>query len=295
MSRSITVLDGGTGRELHRVGAPFRQPEWSALALIEAPEAVRRVHETYLAAGADVITSNSYALNPFHIGAERFAAEGQTLADRAGRMGRAAIGQGPGRLAGSLPPVLGSYRPDLFDPQMATPLLQTLIDGLTPHVDLWLAETLSSIAEARLVRQVLGASSHPLWVSFTLRDDGDPAAAVLRSGEPAAEAAHAALAIGAETLLFNCSQPEVMLGAVTAARAAIGSAALTLGVYANAFPPQRPDALANDGLDPIREDLDTADYVAFARAWQAAGAAVIGGCCGIGPAHIRALADAFEV
>jgi len=295
MTRSITVLDGGTGRELHRVGAPFRQPEWSALALIEAPEAVRRVHETYLAAGADVITSNSYALTPFHIGAARFAAEGRSLADRAGRMGRAAIGEGPGRLAGSLPPVLGSYRPDLFDPRLAAPLLQTLVDGLTPCVDLWLAETLSSLAEARLVRAVLGPGSRPLWVSFTLRDDGDPAAAVLRSGEPAAEAARTALAIGAETLLFNCSQPEVMLGAVTAARAVIGSAALKIGVYANAFPPQRPDALANDGLDPIREDLEPADYVAFARSWQAAGAEVIGGCCGIGPAHIRAVADAFEV
>lgn len=81
MTRTITVLDGGTGRELHRVGAPFRQPEWSALALIEAPETVRQVHEAYLAAGADVITSNSYALTPFHIGAERFAAEGGHLAE----------------------------------------------------------------------------------------------------------------------------------------------------------------------------------------------------------------------
>ena len=293
MTRTITVLDGGTGRELHRVGAPFRQPEWSALALIEAPETVRQVHEAYLAAGADVITSNSYALTPFHIGAERFAAEGGHLADLAGRMGRAAIGEGPGRLAGSLPPVLGSYRPDLFDPRTATPLLRTLVEGLSPHVDLWLAETLSSLAEARLVREVLGSGSAPLWVSFTLQDDGDPAVAVLRSGEPAAGAARTAMEIGAETLLFNCSQPEVMLGAVTAARAVIGSAPLKIGVYANAFPPQRPDAQANDGLDPIREDLDPPQYVAFARAWTAAGAEVIGGCCGIGPAHIRALADAF--
>jgi S-methylmethionine-dependent homocysteine/selenocysteine methylase len=294
MTRSITVLDGGTGRELHRVGAPFRQPEWSALALIEAPETVRQVHEAYLAAGADVITSNSYALTPFHIGAERFAAAGGHLADLAGRMGRAAIGDGPGRLAGSLPPVLGSYRPDLFDPRTATPLLRTLVDGLSPHVDLWLAETLSSLAEARLVREILVPGSAPLWVSFTLQDDGDPAVAVLRSGEPAAEAARTAMDIGAETLLFNCSQPEVMLGAVTAARAVIGSAPLKIGVYANAFPPQRPDAQANDGLDPIREDLDPQHYVAFAKAWNAAGAEVIGGCCGIGPAHIRALADAFE-
>ena len=77
---TITLLDGGTGRELKRIGAPFRQPEWSALALIEAPEFVSRVHEAYVAAGADVITTNSYAVVPFHLGAERFAAEGAKLA-----------------------------------------------------------------------------------------------------------------------------------------------------------------------------------------------------------------------
>ena len=73
----VTLLDGGTGRELKRIGAPFRQPEWSALALIEAPEFVTRVHQSYVDAGADVITTNTYALVPFHIGEERFAAQGR--------------------------------------------------------------------------------------------------------------------------------------------------------------------------------------------------------------------------
>lgn len=40
----MKILDGGLGRELARRGAPFRQPEWSALALIEAPETVKEVH-----------------------------------------------------------------------------------------------------------------------------------------------------------------------------------------------------------------------------------------------------------
>ena len=142
--------------------------------------------------------------------------------------------------------------------------------------------------------QVLGARPQPLWVSFTLQDDGEPGTAALRSGEPVALAARAALEIGAETLLFNCSQPEVMRAALTAARVEIGSAALQLGVYANAFPPQRPDAVANDGLDPIRADLDPVRYAVFAQQWRDAGADVIGGCCGIGPEHIRALADALR-
>lgn len=65
---SITVLDGGMSRELMRLGAELRQPEWSALALMESPEIVRRVHEEFIAAGADVVTTNTYALVPFHIG-----------------------------------------------------------------------------------------------------------------------------------------------------------------------------------------------------------------------------------
>lgn len=77
--RSLVILDGGMGRELQRRGAPFRQPEWSALALSEAPEAVLAVHTAYIEAGAQVITSNSYAVVPFHIGEERFAQEGRTL------------------------------------------------------------------------------------------------------------------------------------------------------------------------------------------------------------------------
>ena len=48
----VTILDGGMGRELQRRGAPFRQPEWSALALIEAPDFVSQVHDAFATAGA---------------------------------------------------------------------------------------------------------------------------------------------------------------------------------------------------------------------------------------------------
>ncbi len=70
---TLRILDGGMGRELLRIGAPFQQPEWSALALIEAPEFVRRAHDSFVQAGADIITTNYYALVPFHIVSQRFA------------------------------------------------------------------------------------------------------------------------------------------------------------------------------------------------------------------------------
>ena len=86
----ILILDGGMGRELHRRGAPFRQPEWSALALSEAPEIVRDTHSDFIRAGAEVITTNSYAVVPFHIGDERFARDGRALAERAAGLAREA-------------------------------------------------------------------------------------------------------------------------------------------------------------------------------------------------------------
>lgn len=299
MRQAVTLLDGGMGRELARSGAPFRQPEWSALALIEAPDYVGKAHAAFADAGADVITTNSYAVVPFHIGEERFRSDGFRLARLAGEIARKTADEKGVRVAGSLPPVLGSYRPDLFNDADATPILKVLIEALSPSADLWLAETLSSTAEARLVRSLLGDDRRPLWISFTL-DDGNTkdvesgaVAPTLRSGETIAEAAEAARFCGAEALLFNCSQPEVMEAAVRAARAVLPGH-VRIGIYANAFATEADDTDANADLHDIRPDLTPENYRRFAEKWVNAGASMIGGCCGIGPEHIGALASALK-
>lgn len=297
----ITVLDGGTGRELKRIGAPFRQPEWSALALVEAPQFVTRVHEAYVAAGADVITTNSYAIVPFHIGAERFQSDARALAELAGRLARGVADRAarPVAVAGCLPPTCGSYRAERFDATVARPILQTLVGSLRPHVDYWLGETLSLIAEAELIREAVGpagrADAKPLWLSFTLEDETGPAAPVrLRSGESVVDAVAAAVRLGAAAMLFNCSRPEVMGPAVTEATGALsrlapGAATVQIGVYANAFQPQDPGYQANESLSGLRAEVTPAAYLAWARDWVARGATIVGGCCGIGPEHITAL------
>ena len=289
------ILDGGMGRELQRRGAPFRQPEWSALALSEAPQAVEAVHAAYIESGANVITSNSYAVVPFHIGEARFAAEGEALAALAGELARRAVDAAgkPVRVAGSLPPLFGSYRPDLFEAARVSELLTPLVKGLAPHVDLWLAETQSSIAEARAIHAGLPKDGKPFWLSFTLKDEDTDDVPRLRSGEPVAEAAAVAAELGGQTLLFNCSQPEVIGAAIDAARQTFARLAVDihLGAYANAFPPQPKEATANDGLDPLRDDLDPPGYLHWAADWQQRGASHLGGCCGIGPEHIAVLAQ----
>jgi S-methylmethionine-dependent homocysteine/selenocysteine methylase len=292
--QSVVILDGGMGRELQRRGAPFRQPEWSALALTEAPQHVQAVHAAYIESGANVITTNSYAVVPFHIGEERFAAEGQALAHLAGQLARQAADAagGKARVAGSLPPLFGSYRPDLFQAARVSEILQPLVRGLSEHVDLWLAETQSSIAEAQAIRAGLPQDGKPFWLSFTLQDEDTDEVPRLRSGEPVEQAAEAAAQLGVAVLLFNCSQPEVIGAAVDAAKATFERLGVTVGIgaYANAFPPQPKDAKANDGLDELREDLDPPGYLHWASNWRERGASHLGGCCGIGPEHIAVLA-----
>jgi len=172
----LTILDGGMGKELLRIGAPFRQPEWSALALMEDPDFVRQAHQNFVDAGADVIITNTYACVPYHLGAEAFAARGLELASLAADIAVEVAGAADRKIqiAGSLPPLFGSYEPWNFDPETAPALWNVLIDAMANKVDFWLAETVSSIAEYRSIADLLAAREmqEPLWSSFTLPHAG---------------------------------------------------------------------------------------------------------------------------
>ena len=294
MAIKVTILDGGMGRELLRIGAPFRQPEWSALALTEGPDWVVQAHTNFIEAGAEVITTNSYALVPFHIGDQRFREEAFDLAALSGELARKAADAAATkvRVAGSLPPLFGSYRPDLFDAEEAHRIIDPLVEGLIDHVDFWLGETLGSIAEVQAVRDALdrnaveGKAKLPLWISYTLDDHN---LGTLRSGEPVADAVEAAIACGAEAVLFNCSQAESITAALEiAAATAAGRAAL--GGYANRFVAAHASTVgANAGISAFRDDLAPHEYCDFVTGWIATGATIIGGCCGMTPDHIAAL------
>ncbi len=292
MVQNVTVLDGGMGRELLRIGAPFRQPEWSALALTEGPDWVVQAHTNFINAGAEVITTNSYALVPFHIGDERFRAEAFDLAVLSGQLARRAVdaSRRSVKVAGSLPPLFGSYRPDLFDALDAPRIIDPLIDGLGEHVDHWLAETLGSIAEAVAVRQALdradAAFAHPLWISYTLHDQQ---LRTIRSGESVAEAVAAAIDLGATAVLFNCSQAESISASIPLAmNVADGRAAV--GAYANRFvSSHNSDGEANEKVSAFRDDLDSATYCEFVSTWIEHGATILGGCCGMTPEHIAGI------
>ena len=299
----ITILDGGLSRELTRFGAVLKQPEWSAGALMDSPDAVRRAHQAFFDAGAEIATTASYAIVPFHLGWDRFLDQGAELAALSGQLARVAAeaaqakGQ-PARVAGCLPPACGSYIPDQFHASDAEHILDVLVKALNPNVDFWLSETMSSLEEMRVTARSVVQTGKPLWLACSLRDDenhtgGQPQ---LRSGEPVEEAARLAVELGAEALLFNCSLPEAMEPAVIAARETLLAMGhpLPLGVYANGFAPSPREGGANETLSPLRPDLDPPAYLKWAEAWVAAGATLIGGCCGIGSDHIARLHARFS-
>jgi homocysteine S-methyltransferase len=258
---------------------------------MEAPELVEQVHVEFAAAGAQVLTTDSYALVPFHIGEERFFEHGEKLAADAGRLARtAADAAGQVVVAGSLPPLFGSYEPDKFQASLAPTYIDILVQGLSPYVDIWLGETLSLIAEAEVVLKATKSSNKPVWIAFTLNESDDGQAS-LRSGELVRDAARWALKSGVKALLFNCCRPEVIDAAVRVAKEVVGES-VRIGAYANSFEPKPKMHQANEVVSGIREDLNPAQYGEYAKRWIESGASIVGGCCGIGCEHIRQLATA---
>ncbi len=292
-SNTLTLLDGGMGRELMRIGAPFRQPEWSALALTEEPERVVEAHRNFIEAGSQLITTNSYAVVPFHIGDDRFANEAEGLAALAGSLARQAAQEAnrsvPIIVAGCLPPLFGSYLPERFDEGLAPTIIDPLIRGQAPYVDLWLAETLSCIAEAQAVRHGLDRANDnkPLWISYTLSDAAD---GTLRSGESVSAALAATVGLNAQAILFNCSQAESITVALKMI-APLVPTHMQIGAYANRFVSAHSSTgESNAHLAGLRDDLSPSQYCEFVDEWISLGASLIGGCCGMTPDHIAAIA-----
>tara|TARA_R110001583_G_scaffold446_1_gene4171 strand:+ start:171 stop:1073 length:903 start_codon:yes stop_codon:yes gene_type:complete len=289
--KKLTILDGGMGRELKRIGAPFSQPLWSAQALIEAPHYVTQAHQGFIDAGADMIIANSYACVPFHLGETLYQQQGSALAEQAAIIAKdvAKAAKKNVLVAGSLPPAFGSYRPDLFESKRAFDILNTLFNAQDKHVDLWFAETISSIEEAQVMANVLKGSTKPCHYAFTLSDQVGQSAQ-LRSGELVTTAIEAILQQNIAGIFFNCSIPEVIEQAIYDTNKVLAehNKQVSIGAFANSFTPIKAGHKANDAVQDSRE-LSPEAYLEFAKKWHNLGANIIGGCCGITPSHIQAL------
>ena len=283
-----TILDGGMGSELIRRGVGDARGLWSARALLEAPEAVMEVHSDYMAAGAEIIITNTYSTIPSYLGKLGMAGRWLQLTELAGMLARSAVDGAASKalVAGSLPPLSESYRADLVPPDTeAQPLYSQMVEVLDPYVDLFICETMSSTREARNAASMARRhSTKPVYVSWTL---AEAAGAGLRSGESVAAALDGVADLAPDALLFNCTSPQAIAGGLAQL------AELTdqpLGAYPNRF--SVPEGWTLDGDTPTeRYGLSIEDFVNHALRWRELGASLIGGCCGIGPEHIAAAAD----
>ena len=286
------LLDGGMGRELRHRGIKILDTIWSANALLEAPDTVRDVHGDYIAAGADVIITNTYGIIRGELAREgledRFA-ELNIQACKLAQEARAACGRQV-LIAGSLPPLRGSYRPDWVGPyDEIEPLYREQAGILMPHVDLFICETMSSAAEGLAAATAAATTGRPVWVSWTLHEDGSGR---LRSGETIAEAARAVSHLPVSVFMANCCAPE----SITAAIPDLVALGKPAGGYANTFVPVPTNwtldgKTEDDGVIALRDDLEPAHYARHVSDWLDAGARIVGGCCGTSPEHIARLHD----
>ncbi|MBU2359907.1 MAG: homocysteine S-methyltransferase family protein [Alphaproteobacteria bacterium] len=284
----ITLLDGGLGQELvHRAGdTPTNL--WSTQVMIDHPGLVQHVHADYFAAGATVATTNTYAIHRDRLtaGIEDRLADLHAMALAEATAARTA--HGTGRIAGSIGPLVGSYRPDVHPPHArAVPLYAEVATLLAPACDLLICETVASLAHARAVLDGAKQSGLQVWLSITV-DDRDGRR--LRSGEPVGGILPIANE-GAAAVLVNCSAPE----AIHATLAILSRGTLPCGAYANGFERITADFLADKPTvsSLTARDLSPAAYATHAMRWIDAGATIVGGCCEVGPTHIAALAQAI--
>jgi S-methylmethionine-dependent homocysteine/selenocysteine methylase len=269
----VRLLDGPLGTELAARGVATPLPAWSALALEHAPEVVAQIHRDYAEAGATVHTANTFRTK------RRAVGDGwERLARRAVAIARSAV---PGHsVAGSLAPLEDCYRPDLSPPDAVAAAEHRELAGVLADagVDVILCETFPSAREAAIAVAEAARTGLPTWVALTAGPD-----ASLLTPEALEAAAHRCAEAGAQAVLVNCV-PATQTLAYVERLARVG---LPFGAYANA-------GRVEEGIGWSREAVGGPDaYAALARTWAAAGATIVGGCCGTGPRHVAALARAF--
>lgn len=294
MSKSVILLDGGMGQELVRRSGLTPTPLWSTRVMLDNPSLVEKLHMDFIEAGAKVIALNNYTATPWRLSRDASIDLFEPIHQSAQKIAASArqkSGQNDVKIAGCLPPIVASYKPNLVpSEQECLDQYRRLVDIQKDGIDMMFCETLSTVREA--VTAVKAATEEGLdtVVSFTL-DDENPRS--LRSGENLEDAIEAMTSFGVKAISVNCSMPET----VTAAIPLLTKKVSTAGCYANGFQSIAPLEAGGTtaGLKACK-DLTPQLYAQYALQWAKQGIKIIGGCCEVGPSHIaevrRVLTDA---
>lgn len=285
----VLLLDGATGTELRRRGVELDAAAWSGPATLAHADLLTAIHADYLRAGADVLTTNTFATSRFVLEAagcaDRFIEINRTAVEAALRA-RDAVGR-EATIAGSI-----SCLPPGFDPAAypspdeeaaAYRELAALLAEL--GVDLLTLEMMEDVEHASRACEAASATGLPFWLGVSCRLDGHGRLAAYDFPATLVDDVLDAL------LGFGPAVVNVMHTPPAAVPAALELLGRRWSGFRGAYPeldhegsPRAPAAAAPPA--PRLTDL--------AAAWIAAGARIVGGCCGTTPADIRPLRDLLD-
>lgn len=283
------VLDGGLSTALEERGADLSGSLWTARLLDEEPQLLAGVHRAYYLAGADVATTASYQCSiDGLVAAGRDAATAARLVTRSVSIAREVrdelVETRPGLLVAASVGPYGAFLADGSEYRGRYDVPATrLRDFHAPRLELLAAagpdllavETVPDLDEAEVLVPLLEEIGLPTWFSYTVRG------AVTAAGQPLTDAYAVLAGTGSVVAAgVNCSHPADVLGAVQTAVDVTGLPAVAYPNHGGVW-----DADAKQWQQGAAFDLDLVDT------WLAAGARWIGGCCGITPSDIAALAQ----
>ena len=276
VSEGVVVADGAMGTMLYARGV-FLNRCFDELN-ISNPGLVRSVHEEYVAAGADLVETNTFGAHRFKLGPHGLEQQVRKINREGAQIARQAA-QGGGLVAGSIGPLgkpLEPFGNIAFDAAVAAYREQAegLVEG---GVDLFIIETMPSLDQARAaLAAVRSVSKAPVVVSLTFNEEG-----TTFYGDKPEDVVRVLEDLDVPVIGANCSQgPQPMLETVQRMAGAVRRARLSA----------MPNAGSPTLVDGRFVYLCTPEYMAsYARRFLAAGVSLVGGCCGTTPAHIRNL------
>jgi len=278
------VLDGAMGSELLRRGVASAATLWGVGALIHDPEAVRKVHQDYVACGCDVLTANTFRVAPYALRRLARYPAPAALAETAVQLARQAAQKAskPVLVLAAMTTLEDCYRPDLVPDEAKLQDEHTRTAELLAAAgpDGLLLETFNTIREAVAACRAATATGLPVVVSFTCQSGGR-----LLSGEPASDAARAVTLPGVVAVGVNCTRLTDLMPALAQMASATE---LPLVAYANnGWYDEASPHLAAPRVPPER-------YARCMLGCVAAGVRLVGGCCGTGPEEIAALGTLLQ-
>lgn len=290
------LLDGGTGTDIQSRGAPMNSEVWCAEANLTHPQIVQAVHADYIRAGAEIVTANTFATSPLlfdHVGRSGELGKIDHIAVGLARAAREEAGEGrPIAVAGSFsvmrPVTAHSDRQILVEwPEAkARELMRRKADALaSAGVDLIIMEMMRDTDYSVWATEAAVATGLPVWVGIsaeTAKASGE-LTGFGRPDQRFADIVGPLMASGGKVCLVMHSSLNDTDRALPILKERWPG---PFGVYPESGYFKMPDWQFGD--------LDPEGFVSACRSWRQAGASVLGGCCGVGPEHIRALGEALS-